>query len=221
MPKAVITGDIIHSTKMSPETLHTLFEMTEKELQDLTNTYELQYELFRGDSFQCLVHQVRYSLRITLLLKMFIRSLTVQESGLEDGGKPVKSREVTDARMAIGIGEAEVFSKRLATANGTAFQLSGRALDQLKDGRQHLIIASTDAHKEEWYTASILLDALIARTSALQCQVLYYKLKGLTETDIGKVLHIGQSAVNQRASSGNWFAFSAMLNRFEEVYAVN
>jgi hypothetical protein len=221
MPKAVITGDIIHSTKMSPKRLYTLFEMTEKELQELTNAYNMQYELFRGDSFQCLVHQARYSLRITLLLKMFIRSLAVQESGHESGKKSFKSSKVTDARMAIGIGEAEVFSKRLATANGTAFQLSGRALDQLKDARQHLIIDSNDTHKQEWLTASILLDALIARTSGLQCQVLYYKLKGLTETDIGKALHIGQSAVNQRARSGNWVAFSAMLNRFEEVYAVN
>lgn len=219
MRKAVLTGDVIHSTKLEPIKLYALFQTLEKELHSLSDQYNMRYELFRGDSFQCLVQEPSHSLRITLQIKMFIRSLAAQEDSKDKSGRPAKSGNITDARMALGIGEAEAFDQRLATANGTAFQLSGRALDELKDARQHLIIDSDDMHKQEWRTASILLDALISRTSASQCQVLYYKLKGLTETEIGSMLNIGQSAVNQRASSGNWTAINAMLNRFEEVYS--
>ena len=221
MLHAVITGDLIDSTKIPPAAVTTLFERLEKEIQAIQKKQALVLEVYRGDSFQCLVKAPAQSLRIALLLKTFFRSLHLK--ALESGSGKKKTitnlpSNLLDARMALSVGLVENLAPRLATSNGAAFQLSGRMLDQIKDSKQHLIIGSADNFHAEWQTESILLDALLARTSALQCQVLHAKLKGHTETEIAKTLKIGQSAVNQRAASGNWNAINAMLKRFEEVY---
>ena len=74
------------------------------------------------------------------------------------------------------------------------------------------------ANDDELETESILLDALISRTTALQCEVINLKLLGYTEMEIARQLKIMQSAVNQRSISGNWNAIEAMVKRFEIIY---
>ncbi len=223
--KAVITGDIIQSTRLPATHREALVKSIQQGLKTWEKDFQCRSEFFRGDSFQCYLPHPHHALRLMLLLKTYIRSLNPSNAfTLTAKENPARSSSiilpsaVIDARMALGIGEA-LAGKKLVTSGGMAFELSGHLLDDLKNRKQTLGIATADGYTDELETASILLDALLARASALQCEVLSYKLLGHHETAIAKALRINQSAVNQRSKLGNWNAIDAMLNRYENIYS--
>jgi hypothetical protein len=222
---AVITGDIIHSTRLSSDSKSKLFIKINKYLKYLSNESGIKTEMYRGDSFQCLIENPLESLRIALLIKTYIRSLNPSEiynvskkALFSKVNQTVMTTFVLDARMAVGIAENESIRSTLANSDGMAFFLSGRLLDDIKNTKQHLAIESVDEFSAEWETECILLDEIIRRTTALQCKVINLKLEGYTETQIANKLNIGQSAVNQRSNSGGWRAIETMVNRFESAY---
>lgn len=226
MIKAIITGDIIHSTKLDAIQRTILFERIAKALKQWDKNFKMRSETFRGDSFQCLIDKPALALRIVLIQKTFIRSLNPSELyNVINQKKPLAQKKVMlptwifDARIAIGIGNVENLSNRLASSGGEAFQLSGQLLDTIKNKKQSIAIATNDKFQDELETEFKLLDAIISKTSALQCQVILQKLLGHTEHQIAEKLNIQQSAVNQRSTNGNWNAIETMLNRFEKIYS--
>jgi hypothetical protein len=225
MIQAIITGDVIHSTRLSIGYRDWLFKQIGGALKQWNKDFGMRSETFRGDSFQCLVKKPADALRLALLQKTYIRSLN--PSNLYDIHKkdsPANRKGIFfptwifDVRIAIGIGEVEFLSNRLASSGGSAFQLSGQLLDRMKNRKQSLAIATKDKFNEELETEFILLDAIISKTTALQCEVICLKLLGYTESQIAEQLEIGQSAVNQRSNSGNWYAIESMIKRFEKIY---
>lgn len=221
--KAVITGDIIQSTRLSAEHRSMLVKKIQQALKTWEADFKFKSEFFQGDSFQCLLQHPHLSLRVALLMKTYIRSLN-PTTAFSPNKMPEKRSgillpaNIIDARIAVGIGEAEAGTK-LATSNGMAFALSGHLLDDLKNSKQTFAIATDDGYNDELETESVLLDALISKTTALQCEVINLKLLSYNETEIAKQLKIIQSAVNQRSRSGNWNAIDAMVDRFEEIYS--
>lgn len=194
-------------------------------LEGWDEDFEMESELIRGDSFQCLIPNPRAALQIALLIRTYVRSLNPTATyDIYHRENPTLSQTrlltkwMFDVRMAIGIGSLDYEGNTLAESDGEAFHLSGRALDRLKDGRQNLEITTSDIHKEELASMAILVDAIISKTTALQCEVINLKLLGHTETEIGKRLEINQSAVNQRSVAGNWWAIRSAVERFERIY---
>ena len=225
MLNAIITGDIIHSTKLDVKFRTVLFERISNALKQWDKQFNMRSETFRGDSFQCLMNNPEKALRVVLIQKTFIRSLNPNALyNISNQNNPRNQKKVLlptwifDARIAIGIGNVDNISNRLASSGGEAFQLSGHLLDTLKIKKQTIAIATNDKYQEELETEFKLLDAIISKTSALQCQVILYKLTGHTEHQIAEILKINQSAVNQRSMNGNWNAIETMLNRFEKIY---
>lgn len=224
--QAIITGDVIHSTKMNMEHRNWLFLKIADALKQWDEDFKMRSETFRGDSFQCLVQKPVDALKIALLQKTYIRSLN--PSNVYDVYKKDDSlirrgvlfpTWIFDARIAIGIGEIDLLTERLASSGGEAFQLSGHLLDKMKSRKQSLAIATQDKFNSELQTEFILLDAIISKTTALQCEVIKLKLLGYTEHEIAKQLDVGQSAINQRSNNGNWNAIESMLKRFEIIYS--
>lgn len=224
MTGAVITGDIIHSTKMTGELRIKLVKAIENYMKYLKKNFDIRYEIYRGDSFQCLVKKTEDALRVALLIKTKIRSLNpselynIKKQGTKIEKKTVLTHWIFDARIAIGIGEIGNENIKLAHSEGIAYFNSGHLLDEIKNTKQHLAITSDDDFNPEWETESLLLDAIIRKTTALQCQVINFKLEDYTETEIANRLNIGQSAVNQRSTGGDWAAIDAMVYRFENAY---
>jgi hypothetical protein len=222
MNKAVITADIIHSSRVSAMHKQWLYQSITGALRLYDSDFGMKSEVYRGDSFQCLVDNCRNALRAGLVIKTFIRSLNPLEGerntqkDTREAGIPVW---IFDVRMGIGIGNVDLKMKSLATSNGPAFQLSGRLLDEMKATKNRLAIASNDTYSNELNMESILLDTIISKTSALQCEVINLKLLGYTEIEIARRLKIQQSAVNQRSVSGNWNAINKMVEHFEKIYS--
>lgn len=224
MIHAIITGDVIQSTRMNVEYRDWLFKQIASALKQWDKDFGMRSETFRGDSFQSLVKKPSDALKLALLQKTYIRSLNPSDI-YEIGKKNTANRKgillptwIFDARIAIGIGNIDLLANRLAGSGGEAFQLSGHLLDKIKNKKQSLAISTNDQFKEELETEFILLDALISKTTALQCEVINRKLLGYTEIEIAKKLDIMQSAVNQRSNSGNWNAIESMIKRFEIIY---
>jgi hypothetical protein len=219
MKKAVITADIIQSTKLTIENRNWLNEKINESLiflnkNPLLNIGQVDFEKYRGDSFQCLVHNPKMALRTALLIKTYIKSLYLSEHtvGL------FTTRKSFDVRLSLALGEVEMETGELATSDGEAFRLSGRRLDDMKKEKRTFYITTNDDYKEELDTESFLLDTLLSSTTALQCEVMYWKIYGQNETWIAESLKINQSAVNQRSTGGGWQAIHKMIKRFDEMY---
>lgn len=225
MIKAVITGDIIESSLLQPETKALLSNVLRRTLKGWEEKFEMKSELYRGDSFQCLLNKPIVALRVSLLIKTYIKSLNPSEPFdiyMRKNPQISKSEVITkwlvDARLAIGIGEVDLEMKSIATSDGEAFQISGRLLDEIKSVKQTLAIKTRDSNNNELETELILLDNIMSRATALQCEVINLKLLGFTEMNIAKKLKIQQSAVNQRSVSAGWNAIDKMVKRFEQIY---
>jgi hypothetical protein len=223
--RAVITGDIIQSTQMRADERKVLVKAIAGTLKQLDKEYDMRSEMYRGDSFQCLVKNPANALRVALIIKTFIRSSNPSERG--DLTKKTRTLYtvpmmfpvwIFDARIAVGIGKVDRVIKTLGTAGGEAFLLSGHLLDELKSTKQSFGIGTKDDQTQELQTEALLLDHIISRTTALQCEVIMWKLQNHTEMEIAKKLKIHQSAVNQRSNSAGWNAISAVIKRFEQIY---
>ncbi len=222
--KAVITGDIIHSTKLTSDDKRMLINEIEAGLKQWSKDFEMKYEIFRGDSFQCLLDNVMSALRLTLIIKSYIKSLNPSEKGetIRESGKKTSMLFPVwefDARIAIGIGEVQFLDTSLGKSDGSAFVLSGHTLDDLKNKKQSIGIATIDNYQEELQTEIVLLDLIISRMTALQSEVVSLKLLGYNETEIANQLGVNQSAVNQRSNGAGWNAINNMVQRFENIYS--
>jgi hypothetical protein len=210
MKKAIITGDVIHSTKMSIQNRDWLIKEIENKLNTLYKSpLIMQSEIYRGDSFQCQVKS-KLGLKTALVLKTFIKSLRSEDF--------FDSKEEFDVRLSLGIGEVTSNSIKLGMSDGEAFHLSGRKLDEMKKQKITFAITTNDNFKDELAVESALMDFILSNTTALQCEVIYWKLHGNTEISIAEKLKIQQSAVNQRSTAGGWNVIEKVLKRYETMY---
>ncbi len=105
-----ITGDIINSRNTDPQQWIPI-------LKSVLNNYglePLQWEIYRGDSFQLEIHPEE-----ALLAAIYIKSC-------------IRNIEGLDVRLAIGIGEKSYSSEKITASNGSAFVNSGECFEGLK-----------------------------------------------------------------------------------------
>ena len=135
--KAVLTGDIIKSrTRAATE-----WQPVLKKMLNQYGKEPLQWELFRGDSFQLVVPAAE-----ALQAAIHIKAAVKQLAGL-------------DVRIAIGLGTQDKLSKKITQATGPAFTRSGECFDDLK--KQTLAISSPDKQFDETMNMIISLATLI------------------------------------------------------------
>lgn len=212
MIKAVITADIIQSTEMTDSARILIYTAVKDVLNRTNKDYNMQSEMYRGDSFQCLINNPKDGLRAALLIRTFIKSILTIET--------LHTRKQTfDVRMALGIGGISLKTNNVITSDGEAFQLSGRLLDELKRTKAQFGIVTKDDFNNELNIESLLLDTIITELSPLQSEVIYFKLLDYNETEIAKKLKVNQSAINQRSVSGNWNVINKMVEHFEKIYS--
>lgn len=152
---AVITGDIINSTK------HNTSQWQRKLKQVLSQygkeTYD--WEIHRGDFFQIRVPALK-SIRVAIHIKAAIKEL----------------HNELDVRMSIGIGKQTHKNKKISLSTGEAYTLSGRGFDKLK--KQNLIITTTDEFKNNVLNTIIVL-ALIPMNKWTKTEAKIFLLKFL------------------------------------------
>lgn len=209
---AVLTGDVVQSTKLAARDLAAAREAIAYALGEARawrrGAFKGAPEFFRGDSFQALMAAPGLSLRAAL----FVRARLIAETG-------------ADCRIAIGLGAVESVSRtRVSLSRGEAFVASGRALDKLSAGR--LAIHAGEAFAEGLGPLAPLLpayaglaDALVSgwtrRQAEVACAAL--ALPARTQDAIAASMKVTKQAVSKTLDAAHWRALDAALAAFESA----
>ncbi len=212
---AVITGDLIGSSKFTHEEresllneMHKLFQLIETELLP-QNIITYPFETYRGDSFQCVLQGPEHALRVALTIRSGLRSLSW------------KNNKEIDARISIGIGNIDYFpsSNKVTEGDGEAFHNSGRALDEMKKENKKIVIVTEDMELNRSLEVQCsLLDALSEYWSQEQWQAIYGKLRGLKQKEMAKEYFASQPAISQRLKAAKYNAIEKYLNYYKSLY---
>ena len=219
MYKAVISGDIIAYTSLSDAQK----ELLEKKLKQLFKGLEKDYDIFirliKGDYLEAVV-KTEEALRMALLIKTYIKSLDFEINAEDTRSKHFKTYGI---RLAIGVGTLDRFDTKKGIIDGEAIYRSGRLISaqhthskQKIHIKQSLFFSIEDADFDmEMNAFFVLIDALLNQATARQSAVIYYKLKGLDENEIAKILKVSRSVINRQAISTSWYAINKAINFVE------
>lgn len=122
-PLAVLTGDIIRSSRLVPAALDAAMDTLARGAARMSaweNAEGARFDRFRGDGWQCLAPSPGQALRAALFLRAHLRAL---------------DRDA-DTRISAGVGTGVLHPDGLAAASGTAFEVSGRGLDRMARAQQ-------------------------------------------------------------------------------------
>lgn len=199
--KAVLTGDIVNSTRLG-------LAKDKKLTNALLEIFEgYKMEFYRGDSFQAYVKDPRHALRLALL------SRTAAIRLFKDEG-----RVIADIRLSIGIGKVVSPVKVLKTAKGEAFLLSGRQFDSMIKMNSRLAIISNNVLANEGLQViADYLNQIFSTMTGKQAEVVFEMLKGGTQKEVARKIKRTKSTVHQRILSGRWPEIESLLQRYENI----
>lgn len=224
MKKAVISGDIVASTSLTDEGRSHIEEELNKLLDQLHEKYNMYGRMIKGDYLECVVRDPGDALRLTLIIKAFIKSISGDES-LHNNDNRFKFFKIHGIRLALGYGELTRFEPVKGIIDGEAIYLSGRRInEEITYNKERIVIKNTlffvsgnEELNREFEPLLSLIDVLLMKATAKQCEVLYMKLMDLNEETIAMKMNIAQPVVNQHSTSVGWNAIEKAVNRFRDV----
>ena len=158
---AVLTTDIVHSTKLSTKDYNLVIQALKTYLDRELKPQNASYEIYRGDSFQIYFRDVKHAMRASLALRLYFRT------GIDCLG--------VNLTQSFALGQYEQLSDSPGTSVGEAFVLSGRALDTAGRG-EFIVSISKDIRSADLQLSTHFLNHLLASLTDKQCGVLFYYL---------------------------------------------
>ena len=195
---AVLTGDIIHSSRVSPEKW---LKSLQGALQSLGNSPR-NWEIYRGDSFQTEVSNPLDALQISIKIKAAIKAI-----------------KGVDVRIGIGIGEKTYEAARVTESNGSAFVNSGHRFDALVKEKINLGIQSPwpDFDREMNLYLRLGLIAMDNWTpNGARMVLLALDNQNLSQTELGKLEGIKQNTVSTRLKRAYYDEIRLLLDMYRE-----
>jgi hypothetical protein len=213
--KAVLTGDIVGSTKLSPERRQSLYQLFPTLSALLRERYptEISHDLsnFRGDGWQLIVNSPQKAFEVSLFIRSYIRFTF----------KPEK----LDTRIAVGIGPVQfVPDENISAGDGAAYVKSGRLLEVMAHQRMRIGFADD---KKSLARASVdqvvsLLDYIISAWGSSQCQAVYWAMQRYKQNEIAQRWlpeSISQASVSISLSRAGWDKVKNSMAFLEELIA--
>lgn len=197
--QAVITGDIVNFTKLSPTKRKELIKQTEILLKTWIEKKE-NAEIFRGDSYQVLFNDTLEAITKSLQLICWFKKHSDE-----------KNKIFLSTRISIGVGEVSYRGKNVLNSDGEAFHLSGRNFDALKDD-QFLSVHTNDIAKNKGIEIILnFVNKYIANWTIAQAEVIFLLLEGKTQQETAEALSLSQPSVNSRLKSAGWKEFEPAI----------
>lgn len=199
--RAVLTGDIVNSTKIGKVNERKLL----KSLQQVLEAH--LFEFYRGDSLQVFIKEPKQALQIALLCRTAGMSIT--QNNL------VAS---SDVRFSIGIGLVNTPVKTLGNAKGEAFVLSGRAFDEILHTDTRLVISTANSLANSGLQViADYINAIFKVMTSKQAAVIFELLKGESQQQVAAKMKKSKSTINQRVSAGRWPEIEKLLQQYENI----
>ncbi|MBD1570450.1 MULTISPECIES: hypothetical protein [Aliivibrio] len=200
-PIAVISGDIVNSTKLTSEQFEQLLNRI-KEIQkwitegNSSNVHSIE----RGDEFQSVVHDIESALRYTIIYRLGIKAL-----GNE-----------FDSRISFAIASNADLRESVSESMGEAFVLSGRGLKTLKNAR--LLFNSDSSELAEYFDLLFkYLDRQLTELTSRQCEVILPMLQtneGLLVGELAEKLNVATSTISKSLKASGWPLISELNRKF-------
>ncbi|RYY99946.1 MAG: hypothetical protein EOO11_03335 [Chitinophagaceae bacterium] len=197
---AVLTADIVHSTRLRTEDLRALLA-TEAGL--LAGT---RFEFYRGDSFQAFLPDAGGALRLVLAVRTAARRLN-QEYG----------EGLIDVRCALGLAPGDAAPERVRTASGPAFLLSGRSFDALAEGERLAIASELEEANLPLSLLARFTDHLLRQLTGRQAAVIFELLGNRSQQDVARVLGKSPATISQHAHAGAWPELERLLRDYNTL----
>lgn len=194
---AVLTGDIIRSSRLAPEALDGAMKSLRRgalAMSGWDGAQPARFERYRGDGWQCLAPSPARALRATLFLRA---SLCALDRDIE-----------TRVSVGIGPGSLALGDDALAAASGPAFEVSGRGLDRMARA-QHLTIDWSSPPESAALTEAVfaLCDEISRLWTSRQAELL---LETLSPGEAPQEVLGGRHGISQQAvakhlrAGGDW-----------------
>lgn len=207
--KAVLTGDLVSSTKAGPHAVDRSMDLLAQAAGDIArwpiseadrigNTH---FTRFRGDGWQILVSAGAFGLRAALLSYATLAS----QVGLPK------------TRVAVGLGAADrIEGADLSDATGAAFELSGRALTRMGRG-ERLSLAGNGMTPLKSAFIALLNDRITDwTTEQAQAMVLALPPDAPTQNAMAERLGITPQALSYRLAGARWPTIRRILHEWEK-----
>ena len=202
---AVITADIVNSTKLTREE-------EKKLLQAITAIFKDNlFEFYRGDSFQAFIDKPAQALSIALQLRT--AAIRMPQPN------PLARHDI---KLSIGIDKVQKPVKSIRNARGEAFILSGRTFDELKDSDQRMSISCNEQMPDIRLALNVIAsfsDFLLRSLTAKQAAVIFELLQGHSQVEIAQRLKKTQATINKHVQSAGWPAFQKLIGDFQQISA--
>ena len=204
---AVLTGDIVNSTKLLLTQETRLIKALGEVLGNFRGKRRL-HEFYRGDSFQIYLDDPAEALRMAVVC----RALAIAVTGDEE------AEVVSDIRISIGIGEVKLPIHQLGIAKGDAFILSGRRFDELQQSEQRLAIGcGVPLADIGFQVMADYVDSIFKGMTAKQARVIQELLQGVTQQQLAVTLSKSKSTISQLANTGRWAEIEKLLLQYEQL----
>lgn len=226
--QAVITGDLVNSSVMNNQErtyIITQLKLCFAKMQKQKRfSFQKAFEVYRGDSFQCILNKPDQALRIAIILRTLIIKLNQQPLKINSKVAPKatgkEEYKAADARIAIGIGSVTLKARKVIESDGEAFHNSGKLLDAIKISGERIMVKCTDEKlNQSLQTSFTLLDFIMSKWTPQQCEAIYELLiNDFGQSQLAKKLKISQPSVHQRLKISGWYPVEKLLKNFEEVF---
>ncbi len=203
---AIITGDIVDSTKLNLAERTIMLNALQSIPEILSSFEHISMEIFRGDSFQLLIEKAENAAKAAIAIRAWLRS-QVELSG----------KEPLDARIAIGIGGTDYDSQSVSTSDGEAYRLSGRLLDKMQKSR--LAVATPwPLVNEELKLSTAFVDDIISSWTQNQSKIMLLRLQtSKSHLELAQMLDISRQMVDKSLKSSKEELIESYIERFERL----
>lgn len=164
---AVLTGDIVNSTKMSKQVYADVIKSLKGFLEDAHKNYGATGEIYRGDEFQIQYPTPIHALKSTLLIKLALHLS-------EYSTKPIQ------CTLSLAYGDYDTYDEKPNTSSGPVFIESGRGLSKTQRGELSMHLQQQNSQKKGQGDILALtklltdfLNHLLNRLTKSQAQLLY------------------------------------------------
>ena len=155
---AVLTGDLVSSTKMTNETYTNAIDSIKSHLKTANEKYHAIGEVYRGDEFQIQYPDPIQALKSTLLIKLALH--------LASFSKPIQ------CTLSLAYGRHNIYDNKPNTSSGPVFIASGRGLEKSQRGELSLCFTQNDSDRELQLLTQFL-SHLLNRLTKTQAELLY------------------------------------------------
>ena len=202
---AIITGDIVDSTKLSLAERDVMVRTLQDIPEILHTITRISMEIFRGDSFQIQIHDIAASAKAAIAIRAWLRC------------QPITGKTPLDARLAIGIGEANYQSNSLSTSDGEAYRLSGRLLNKMQKARLEIATPWPKVN-EELALATAFVDDIVTSWTPNQSKIMLLLLQtSKSHIELAQTLDISRQMVDKSLKASKENLIESYIDRFKKL----